>query len=59
MHSGSLPGHFCDGLVDGVSEAGRVSEGAVGQGVALEVAPGGPDGVQLGRIPGQPLRGDP
>ena len=59
MHDGSLPIRFCQGFLGGAVEAGRIWEGAEGQVMALEVAPGGPDGVRLGRIPGQPLRGDP
>ena len=59
MHGGPLPIRFCYGFLDGAVEAGRIWEGAEGQAVELEVAPGGPDGVRLGRIPGRPLRGDP
>src|SRR5690349_21819526 len=39
-----------DGLVDGAVELVGVAEGAVGQVVALQVAPGALDGVQLGRV---------
>src|SRR3954468_12961583 len=44
-----------DGLVDGVVEPVGVAEGAVGQVVVLQVAPGALDVVQLGRVLGQPL----
>lgn len=48
-----------DGGLDCGGELGCVFEGAVGEVVPLEVAPAPFDGVQLRRVPGQPLDGDP
>jgi hypothetical protein len=48
-----------DGGVDGAGEVGCVLEGAVGQVVPLEVAPGALDVVQFRGIPWQPLHRDP
>ena len=48
-----------DGLVDGDVEGVGVAEGAVGEVVALQVAPGPLDVVQLGRVLRQPLDREP
>src|SRR3954468_1229600 len=48
-----------DGLVDGDVEGVGVTERAVGEVVALQVAPGPLDVVQLGRVPRQPLDREP
>src|SRR4051794_41507780 len=48
-----------DGLVDGDIEGVGVTERAVGQVVALQVAPGALDVVQLGRVLRQPLDREP
>ena len=50
---------FPDGLVDGEVELVGVAEGAVGQVVALQVAPGALDVVQLRRVLRQPLDREP
>src|SRR3954463_1743619 len=48
-----------DGLVDGDVEGVGVTERAVGEVVALQVAPGPLDVVQLGRVLRQPLGREP
>ena len=45
MHSCSLPVQIGNGLVGRLVQFGRVTEGAVGKEVPLEVAPGVLDGV--------------
>src|SRR3954470_3063599 len=47
------------GVVDGSIEIIGAAEGPVGEVVALQVAPGALDVVQLGRVPRQPLDGEP
>src|SRR3954447_7439345 len=48
-----------DGLMDGGVEGVGVAEGPVGEVVALQVAPGALDVVQLGRVLRQPLDREP
>src|SRR5918993_1325773 len=48
-----------DGGMDGGVEMLDIIEGALGQVVPLQVAPGALDVVQLGRVPGQPFDREP
>src|SRR3954467_6633111 len=57
--SATLDVEGVDGAVDGEVELAGVAEGAVGQVVALQVAPGALDVVQLGRLLREPLDREP
>src|SRR3954451_11444902 len=56
--SATLDVEGVDGAVDGEVELAGVAEGAVGQVVALQVAPGALDVVQLRRVLREPLARD-
>ena len=55
----ALPIEAADRTVDGAVEIVGVDEGAIGEVMAFEVAPGMFDLVQLRRIFGQPFDGEP
>ena len=55
----ALPIEAVDRTVDGAVEIVGVDEGAIGEVMAFEIAPGMFDLVQLRRIFGQPFDGEP